>query len=217
MCRKWRGARQRFFTPGNLTALRELALRRTADRVDDQMADYLRLKAIEGPWNASERLMACVAPDAGRARRGAREPAPRASTPAGSPFISSGPADRRPQGRLRRSAMELAERLGSGDASGRWRRSRGRTLRLRVANVTQIVVGVPPRRTVMARMFRRSFSKSLIRRAGPFEVHLVQARRLRTRRGFTAPRIRRRPAIAWRSETGVATLAVACAVGMARR
>src|SRR5271170_4373868 len=45
------------------TALRELALRRTADRVDDQMVDYLRQKAIEGPWGASERLLACVGPD----------------------------------------------------------------------------------------------------------------------------------------------------------
>ena len=41
-----RRATQNFFTPGNLTALRELALRRTANRVDDQMVDYLREKAI---------------------------------------------------------------------------------------------------------------------------------------------------------------------------
>ena len=58
-----RRATQSFFTPGNLTALRELALRRTAARVDDQMVDYLRQKAIEGPWAASERLLACVGPD----------------------------------------------------------------------------------------------------------------------------------------------------------
>ena len=58
-----RRATQNFFTPGNLTALRELALRRTANRVDDQMVDYLREKAIEGPWAASERLLACVGAD----------------------------------------------------------------------------------------------------------------------------------------------------------
>ena len=58
-----RRATQNFFTPGTLTALRELALRRTADRVDDQMVDYLRQKAIEGPWGASERLLACVGAD----------------------------------------------------------------------------------------------------------------------------------------------------------
>jgi len=45
-----RRAVDNFFTPGNLTALRELALRRTADRVDDQMTEILRQKAIEGPW-----------------------------------------------------------------------------------------------------------------------------------------------------------------------
>ena len=56
-------ATQNFFTPGNLTALRELALRRTADRVDDQMVDYLRQNAIEGPWATSERLLVCVGAD----------------------------------------------------------------------------------------------------------------------------------------------------------
>ena len=56
-------AQQNFFTVGNLTALRELALRRTAARVDDQMVDYLRQHAIEGPWATSERLLVCVGPD----------------------------------------------------------------------------------------------------------------------------------------------------------
>src|SRR5690606_36111614 len=40
-----------------------LALRRTADRVDDQMVDYLKQNAIEGPWAAGERLLVCVGPD----------------------------------------------------------------------------------------------------------------------------------------------------------
>ncbi|SEO18780.1 two-component system, OmpR family, sensor histidine kinase KdpD [Gemmobacter aquatilis] len=56
-------ATENFFNRGNLTALRELALRRTADRVEDQMTQILRQKAIEGPWGASERLMVCVGPD----------------------------------------------------------------------------------------------------------------------------------------------------------
>ena len=41
-----------YFLPGNLTALRELALRRTAQRVDEQMVDYMRAHAIAGPWAA---------------------------------------------------------------------------------------------------------------------------------------------------------------------
>ena len=52
-----------FFRLGNLTALREMALRRTADRVDDQMVDYLKQNAIEGPWQTAERLLVCIGPD----------------------------------------------------------------------------------------------------------------------------------------------------------
>ncbi len=46
-----------FFTPGNLTALRELALRHAAERVDAQMVDYMRAHAIAGPWPTRERLI----------------------------------------------------------------------------------------------------------------------------------------------------------------
>src|SRR6476660_9571146 len=52
-----------YFKPGNLTALRELALRRTADRVDDQMVDYMRAHAIQGPWAAGERVLVGVNED----------------------------------------------------------------------------------------------------------------------------------------------------------
>src|ERR1700722_1789320 len=56
-------AMSRFFTPGNLTALRELALRQAAERVDEQMTNYMRSHAIAGPWPASERVMVCIAND----------------------------------------------------------------------------------------------------------------------------------------------------------
>jgi two-component system sensor histidine kinase KdpD len=49
-----------YFKPGNLTALRELALRRTAQRVDEQMLRYMQTHAISGPWAAGERVLVCV-------------------------------------------------------------------------------------------------------------------------------------------------------------
>jgi two-component system, OmpR family, sensor histidine kinase KdpD len=55
-----RRAVQNYFSPGNLTALRELALRRTAQRVDAQMVDYMRSHAIEGPWPAGDRVLVCI-------------------------------------------------------------------------------------------------------------------------------------------------------------
>ena len=55
---------EQFFRKGNLTALRELSLRRTAARVDDQMRAYMETRAIAGPWAANERLLVCVSPGA---------------------------------------------------------------------------------------------------------------------------------------------------------
>jgi two-component system sensor histidine kinase KdpD len=58
-------AAENFFRKGNLIALRELALRRTADRVDAQMREYRTDRAIQGVWKAKERLLACVGPGLG--------------------------------------------------------------------------------------------------------------------------------------------------------
>jgi two-component system sensor histidine kinase KdpD len=55
-------ALRHYFSPGNLTALRELALRRTAVRVDEQMRSYMREHAITGPWAAGERVVVCLDP-----------------------------------------------------------------------------------------------------------------------------------------------------------
>src|SRR4030088_709734 len=57
-------ALQHFFSPGNLTALRELALRRTADRVEEQLLSHMQEHAIPGPWAAGERILICVSEDA---------------------------------------------------------------------------------------------------------------------------------------------------------
>ena len=57
-----------FFRKGNLIALRELALRRTADRVDAQMRDYRRDHAIGETWPATERLLVCIGPGPSGAR-----------------------------------------------------------------------------------------------------------------------------------------------------
>ncbi len=53
---------QKFFRKGNLTALRELSLRRAAERVDDQMRAYMQTRAIPGIWAAGERLLVCISP-----------------------------------------------------------------------------------------------------------------------------------------------------------
>ncbi len=54
-----------FFREGNLQALREIALRRTAQHVDAGLLDYMRASGIPGPWPAGERVLALVGPEAG--------------------------------------------------------------------------------------------------------------------------------------------------------
>jgi two-component system sensor histidine kinase KdpD len=56
-------ALKHYFSIGNLTALRELALRATAQRVDNQMLQYMQSHAIEGPWGASDRVLVCISED----------------------------------------------------------------------------------------------------------------------------------------------------------
>jgi two-component system sensor histidine kinase KdpD len=59
---------ERFFRKGNLIALRELALRRTAERVDAQMRGYMAERGIRDTWAAGERLLVCLGPSATAAR-----------------------------------------------------------------------------------------------------------------------------------------------------
>src|SRR5246127_1751700 len=56
-------ALEHYFSPGNLTALRELALRSTAERVDEQLLTHMQANAIAGPWAAGERIMVCLSED----------------------------------------------------------------------------------------------------------------------------------------------------------
>src|SRR5258705_1256962 len=56
-------ALEHYFSPGNLTALRELALRRTAERVDDQLREQMQAHAIPGPWAAGDRILVCLSED----------------------------------------------------------------------------------------------------------------------------------------------------------
>jgi len=51
---------EKFFRKGNLTALREISLRRAAERVDDQMRSYMQAEAIPGPWPAGDHILVCL-------------------------------------------------------------------------------------------------------------------------------------------------------------
>jgi len=105
-----------YFQPGNLTALRELALRRTAQRVDEQMVTYMRAHAISGPWAATERVLVCINEDPSCAAviRHARRLADRLRAPWTAIHVETSRAHRLSESERDRIAdcLRLAQRLG---------------------------------------------------------------------------------------------------------
>ncbi|PYE86485.1 sensor histidine kinase [Phyllobacterium leguminum] len=172
-----RRATDRFFRLGNLTALRELALRRTADRVDDQMVDYLRQNAIEGPWATGERLLVCVGPDP-LSEKVVRTAARLASGLNADWIVVSvehvEAAPKSSEGlRQLDETLRLAEQLGA-----ETRRITGsdfveEILKLaRREHATQIVIGAR-RDRLPYRLFRRSLADALAARVPGIGIHLV--------------------------------------------
>src|SRR5438874_447447 len=93
-------ALRNFFRKGNLIALRELALRRTAERVDAQMRVYMREHAIGKVWPAAERLLVCVSPtpDSARLVRAAKRMAEGLGAPWIAAYVETPAQLRLPQG-----------------------------------------------------------------------------------------------------------------------
>jgi two-component system sensor histidine kinase KdpD len=181
-----------FFKPATLTALRELSLRRAANRVDDQMVDILRQGAIEGPWASGERLLVCIGPDE-MSEQVVRE-ASRLATGLNAHWIvlslsqSYGlPPSGAVSDRLE-ATLQLAERLGAEtrrEAAPDFVEAILKTARRE--NATQIVIG----RSTRGAFWRRSLPDALLRQSGDVNVHIVAVRRPGAR--LVWPR-KRRPA-----------------------
>lgn len=191
-----RRATDRFFRLGNLTALRELSLRRTADRVDDQMVAYLRQNAIEGPWATGERLLVCIGPDA-LSEKVVRV-ASRLASGLNAPWTvaSMARADREAldEESLRRidELFRLAERLGAQTQHVTGSDFVAEILKLaRREHATQIVIGCH-KRGWLRHPLRTSLADALSREANGIGLHLVtadEARPPRRRRRFSPPHL----------------------------
>ncbi len=166
-----------YFLPGNLTALRELALRRTAQRVDEQMVTYMRAHAIPGPWEAGERVLVCVNEDPSCAAvvRYARRLADRLRAPWTAIHVETSATQRLGEAERDRIAdcLRQAERLG-GDAIT----VPGPDVAIGIVayaqanNFTHIVIAKSPR-SRWSELLRGSVTHQLIRRAGDISVHVI--------------------------------------------
>ena len=163
-----------YFLPGNLAALRELALRRTAQRVDDQMVDYMRSHAINGPWGASERVMVVIDGSSGGDAlvRTGRRLADRLHGSFTAIHVESGGWRDQAGQQVTADALRLAERLG------------GETITVpgadvataavdyaRTNNFTHIIV--PSQRSHWTEMLRGSTAQRIISRASNIHIHVL--------------------------------------------
>ena len=177
-------ALEHYFSPGNLTALRELALRRTAERVDEQLLTHMQANAIAGPWAAGERILVCA--ERGPARRGPRALHQAAGRPAARTWTAISIETRRSlqltdeqRDRLA-DTMRLAEALG-GEAltiPGVGRRIADDVIQFAHANnVTQIIIGKSTR-SWWFELTRGSVVHDLVRRAGNISVNVIAGEEL---------------------------------------
>jgi two-component system, OmpR family, sensor histidine kinase KdpD len=170
-----------YFQPGNLTALRELALRRTAQRVDAQMVDYMRAHAIAGPWAAGERVLVCVNedPDCAAVVRYARRLADRLQAPWTAIHIETARDQRLSEGERDNvaDALRLAERLGGEVITVPGENvTEGVLAYARANNFTHILIA-KSHRPRWSEWLRGSITHKLIRQAGDISVHVIAERR----------------------------------------
>ena len=170
-----------FFREGNLNALRELALRRVATTVEEDLEEYMREHHIDAAWPAGERVMACAdaRPDAQRVLRRAWRMANRLQADLLAVFVetprwaSASPEERRALEENLRFAEDLGAEIiritGSDIASELVRIAREK-------NAGRIVIGRPTRRG-LSLLLRGSTINKLLRLATDIDVQVVAARK----------------------------------------
>jgi two-component system sensor histidine kinase KdpD len=173
-----------FFREGNLAALRQIALRRTAERVDADVTGYMRANAISGPWPSADRVLALVGRDA-TAEEVVRQ-ARRIADALHAPMMALHVETLGAAGGLSPSpAIRLAEQLGAEVESTVARDLPTAVLNhARSHNATHLVIG-RGRPSLWRRLLGRTLTTVLIRRASGFTLHLVPAP------SSVMPRIRR--------------------------
>ncbi|HNP84651.1 MAG TPA: sensor histidine kinase KdpD [Kouleothrix sp.] len=170
-------AMQSFFRKGNLIALRELSLRRTADRVDEQMRSYRRDQAITAVWPAQERLLVAIHASATASRlvRTGRRIATQLRAPWHVVYVETLAELRHAEAERDNvlQALRLAEQLGaevttlSGEQVAEELVAFART-----HNVSKIILGKPHHHHWSTRLFG-SMVDTLLRQSGDIDVHLI--------------------------------------------
>ncbi|HEY5146695.1 MAG TPA: sensor histidine kinase KdpD [Polyangiaceae bacterium] len=166
-----------FFRKGNLIALRELALRSTAARVDAQMRLYKTEHGIQGVWPTVERVLVSVGPSPSSARlvRAGRRMAASLQAPCIAVFVETpGSLRMSDTDRERVSAtLHLAEQLGAEPVRLKGEHAADELIRYaRERNATKIVIGKPthPR---WRDFVSPSFLDEVVRSSGDIDIYVI--------------------------------------------
>jgi two-component system sensor histidine kinase KdpD len=176
-----REAIENFFRKGNLIALRELALRVTAQHVDAEMRHYMRDHAIRQTWPVRERLLVCIGPSPSSIRlvRAAKRMAEGLGAEWIVAYVETPSQVRRPQEARDRVAqtMRLAEQLGAETHTLTGQRMSDEILAFaRSRNVSKIVVG-KPERPLWKRIAMGSIVDTLVQGSGEIDVYVISGDR----------------------------------------
>jgi two-component system, OmpR family, sensor histidine kinase KdpD len=170
-------ARKYFFRKGNLLALRELALRRTAERVDAQMQDYRSIKGVRDVWPAAERIMVCIGanPRSIRLIRAAKRMAAGRRADWISVYIEAPTAVKPSESDLRQLSdhMRLAESLGAETVTLSGHKASDEILNYaRIRNVTKIIIGKPTHPRWKDKILG-SLLDDVVRGSGDIDVYVI--------------------------------------------
>ena len=170
-------AMQNFFQRGNLVALRELTLTHAARKMDTELLNYMRAKAISGPWPAGERLMVCIAPSpyAKQLLRKGYSIAKDAHAEWYAAYVST-PALKEMSDKDKTyiaEALNLAEELGAKIVTLSGTDVANEILRFaREYNINHIVIG-KPLHSMLLGFWKGSPASRLLHTPSEFELHLI--------------------------------------------
>lgn len=173
---KTKSSIENFFRKGNLSALRELALRLTADRVDKQVRDYMRENRIPGPWKSTQRILIGIGPSPNSADliRWARRIAYTMEASWVAVNVETQNLLNEKQKKLLNKNLELAEELGAEIITTSDIDIVNGILRIaKSQNATHIVIGKSQRRSLFNKLLKKDIVDRILDESGQIDVYVV--------------------------------------------
>lgn len=180
-------AEKSFFKEEHLMALRELALRFTAEKVDQELHDQMLMKGIEGPWNTNERLLVAVShsPYSAKLIRTAKRMAQMLEAPWIALYVDQNLTLSADDHEILRKNLDLAKKLGAEVITVA---DTNITLAIQSVcnskNVTQMILGRPDRRFFRDFIHGGTLLDQLVKVAGDIDIHVVRTKSRRIKQKF---------------------------------